>query len=39
LLDSEVARWHAPVGHAPYSKFRNNVRAEPGRAKAAKLQP
>jgi rare lipoprotein A len=39
LLDSEMARWHAPVGHAPYSKIRNNVRAEPGRAKAAKLQP
>jgi rare lipoprotein A len=37
LLDSEMARWHAPVGHAPYSKLRDNVRAEPGRAKAAKL--
>lgn len=37
LLDSEMARWHAPVGHASYSKLRDNVRAEPGRAKAAKL--
>jgi rare lipoprotein A len=37
LLDSEMARWHAPVGHAPYSKLQDNVRAEPGRAKAAKL--
>ena len=37
LLDSEMARWHAPVGHAPYSKLRDNVRAKPARAKAAKL--
>ena len=37
VLDSEMARWRAPVGHAPYSKLRDNVHAEPGRAKAAKL--
>jgi hypothetical protein len=36
-LDSEMARWHAPIGHVPDSKDRDDMRAGPAQAKAAKL--